>query len=40
MCQWAAEGKQVSDIAQILGIPPKNRDLSPQSGSREAGSEQ
>lgn len=23
VCQWAAEGKQVSDIAQILGIPPR-----------------
>ncbi|WP_235660959.1 LuxR C-terminal-related transcriptional regulator [Aeromonas veronii] len=22
VCQWAAEGKQVSDIARILGIPP------------------
>lgn len=23
VCQWAAEGKQVSDIAQILGITPR-----------------
>ncbi|XAG69333.1 helix-turn-helix transcriptional regulator [bacterium 19CA06SA08-2] len=23
MCQWSAEGKQVSDIAQILGITPR-----------------
>ncbi|WP_421348966.1 LuxR family transcriptional regulator [Aeromonas veronii] len=23
VCQWAAEGKQVSDIAQILGIKPR-----------------
>lgn len=23
VCQWAAEGKQVSGIAQILGIPPR-----------------
>lgn len=23
ICQWAAEGKQVSDIAQILGITPR-----------------
>ncbi|MCR6741080.1 helix-turn-helix transcriptional regulator [Aeromonas dhakensis] len=23
VCHWAAEGKQVSDIAQILGITPR-----------------
>ena len=23
VCQWAAEGKQVSDIAKILGITPR-----------------
>jgi LuxR family quorum-sensing system transcriptional regulator SolR len=23
VCRWAAEGKQVSDIAQILGITPR-----------------
>ncbi|WP_310015499.1 response regulator transcription factor [Aeromonas salmonicida] len=23
VCLWAAEGKQVSDIAQILGITPR-----------------
>ncbi|WP_421237030.1 response regulator transcription factor [Aeromonas jandaei] len=23
VCQWAAEGKQVSDIVQILGITPR-----------------
>lgn len=23
VCQWAAGGKQVSDIAQILGITPR-----------------
>lgn len=23
VCQWSAEGKQVSDIAQILGIAPR-----------------